>query len=113
MSYELYHGDCLEYMRGMEPGIVDCVVTDPPYGIGKNNIVPFKRTERNSKGRISDDFLWDEVRKPDEVKRAVNISRDAIVFGGNYYTDVLALSRCWIVWDKQNSGNFVKDKQSK
>jgi len=27
----LYQGDCLEYMRGMDAGIVDAVVTDPPY----------------------------------------------------------------------------------
>ena len=29
----LHLGDCLEYMRGMEAGSVDAVVTDPPYGI--------------------------------------------------------------------------------
>ena len=29
----LHLGDCLEYMRGMEVGSVDAVVTDPPYGI--------------------------------------------------------------------------------
>ena len=30
-QYELHLGDCLEYMRGMEAGSVDSVVTDPPY----------------------------------------------------------------------------------
>ena len=30
-KYTLHLGDCLEYMRGMEAGSVDCVVTDPPY----------------------------------------------------------------------------------
>lgn len=29
----LYLGDCLEVMADMEPGSVDAVVTDPPYGI--------------------------------------------------------------------------------
>jgi hypothetical protein len=28
-----YPGDCLEVLRGMEPGSVDAVVTDPPYGV--------------------------------------------------------------------------------
>ena len=28
---ELYLGDCLGYMRGMEAGSVDAVITDPPY----------------------------------------------------------------------------------
>lgn len=33
MKYELHHGDCLEFMRSMEAGSVDAVITDPPYGI--------------------------------------------------------------------------------
>ena len=30
----LYHGDCIEVMRGMVDGCVDAIVTDPPYGLG-------------------------------------------------------------------------------
>ncbi len=30
-NYKLYQGDCLEVMKGMEAGSVDCVITDPPY----------------------------------------------------------------------------------
>jgi site-specific DNA-methyltransferase (adenine-specific) len=30
----LHLGDCLDYMRGMEATSVDCIVADPPYGIG-------------------------------------------------------------------------------
>jgi site-specific DNA-methyltransferase (adenine-specific) len=33
-KYELHLVDCLEYMRGMEAGSVDAVITDPPYGVG-------------------------------------------------------------------------------
>ena len=34
MTYQLHHGDCLEFMRTLPAGSVDAVVTDPPYGVG-------------------------------------------------------------------------------
>jgi DNA modification methylase len=35
IAYKLHEGDCIEYMRQMEAGSVDCVITDPPYGMKK------------------------------------------------------------------------------
>ena len=32
-NYQLFQGDCLSVMAGMEAGSVDAVVTDPPYGL--------------------------------------------------------------------------------
>jgi len=33
MTVELYHGDCLEVMRGMAENSIDTIITDPPYGL--------------------------------------------------------------------------------
>ena len=33
-GWEVRQGDCLALMADMEPGSVDAIVTDPPYGIG-------------------------------------------------------------------------------
>ena len=33
-SATLYRGDCLDVLASMEPGSVDAIVCDPPYGIG-------------------------------------------------------------------------------
>lgn len=31
MTVTLYHGDCLEVLKMLEPGSIDAVITDPPY----------------------------------------------------------------------------------
>lgn len=35
MSYELFHGDCLDVMATMADNSVTAIVTDPPYGLGE------------------------------------------------------------------------------
>ena len=36
MHDQLYHGDNLAIMRGMEAGSVDLIYADPPFGTGKD-----------------------------------------------------------------------------
>lgn len=31
MDYQLFCGDCLDVMKGLEAGSVDAIITDPPY----------------------------------------------------------------------------------
>lgn len=31
-QYELHQGDCLDVMTRLEPGSVDAIICDPPYG---------------------------------------------------------------------------------
>ena len=45
---KLYQGDCLEILPQLEPGSVDAVITDPPYGMNSHNMrnaVAFMDTE--------------------------------------------------------------------
>ncbi|EAX3609509.1 site-specific DNA-methyltransferase, partial [Salmonella enterica] len=32
MSYRLHHGDCLNILPVLQPGSVDLILCDPPYG---------------------------------------------------------------------------------
>ena len=106
--------DVAKLMNGVK---ADMVFTDPPYGIdvvqgkkvggdkpfgkvGGENIV-----KSNTYSSIIGDETTDTARKNYEIVK--EISDNQIIFGGNYFTDFLKPSKCWCVWDKQNTGNFA------
>ena len=106
--------DVAKLMNGVK---ADMVFTDPPYGIdvvqgkkvrgdkpfgkvGGGNIV-----ESNTYSAIIGDDTTNTAKKNFEIVR--EISNNQIIFGGNYFTDFLKPSKCWCVWDKQNTGNFA------
>ena len=102
-------GDCLEVMKELPDKSVDLVVTDPPYGkqwargrfgIGWVKKVNEKRERVNWDKTIPTKIYFDEM---------IRVSKNQIIFGGNYFTEYLSPSNCWIVWDKR--GNFKRGTQ--
>ena len=110
---KLYHGDCLEIMPNLEP--VDLVLTDPPYGIGVacDGFSRAKGDFYNGKwidGKNYGVQTWDDKPPPPEYfNRLLKISKNQIIFGGNYFIEWLKNSSCWIVWDKDNGKNNNAD----
>jgi hypothetical protein len=101
---------------------VNLVVTDPPYGVsivsggsvGGSKPATFKGTiggsvvcEVNQYAPIKGDETTDTAKQNYEITK--DISENQIIFGGNYFTDFLPPSPCWIVWDKQNGANNFAD----
>lgn len=98
----LYCGDCREILPAL--GRVDAVVTDPPYGIGKDGQ---KRTTGGHGGRKAYDFLgWDGDRPDAEMfDLLIKSAEHQIIWGGNYFADLLPPSMKWLVWDKDQRIN--------
>lgn len=108
---KVYNCDCIDLMRAMkQQGIVaDWLIADPPYGInightGFYKAVPTKKhgaakaMQRNYVGLAE----WDNARLPKEYFDLMfEVSKEQIIFGGNYYTDILPQTKSWIVWDKR------------
>ena len=97
---------------------IHLVLTDPPYGIDvvQNNEVggggathfggkKGKHVASSKYFAIKGDDTTDTAR--DNYSIIQGMSDAQIIFGGNYFTDFLPPSRCWVVWDKQNTGNFA------
>lgn len=110
MSEQKYKiGDCLDLMAEYKDNHFDLILTDPPYGIGAyangtmgGGVLAKQSTYTATK--------WDNERIGkeyfDEMQR---VSKNQIIFGGNYYTDYLYPTSCWIVWDKVNGDNYFAD----
>ena len=101
---KLYCGDCQKIIQELEP--VHLVLTDPPYG------TDFDYYSKGRGGCLAKqpDYGkqdWNKIRPNKRVFDIIkNISNHQIIFGGNLFSDFLPPSTSWIVWDKDNTGNF-------
>jgi DNA modification methylase len=103
----IYHGSALTVLDefdGLRTQSFDLLLVDPPYGIdeaaGKN--------KSRSNVAVAQDYgmaTWDARPAHEAIALARRLTRWHIVFGGNYYD--LPPSKCWLVWDKDNTGDFA------
>ena len=102
-------GDCLEFMRKLPDKCVDLVLTDPPYGIGVGkSLAAWKGVRANQHGYTAK--AWDEsIPGKEYFAEMLRVSKHQIIWGGNYFTDRLPNSSCWLVWNKLNGENDFAD----
>jgi hypothetical protein len=83
----------------------DCLLCDPPYGLSEAK----GKNKSRTKLAVAKDYGtsdWDDQPPSDfDLIRLRDLTKWQIIFGGNYF--VLPPSKCWIVWDKVNSGDFA------
>lgn len=93
----LHLGDCREIVPALHH--MDSLVTDPPYGIKKDGQAQSTGVHG---GRKAYDFMgWDAERPAPETFAMLLASADQhIIWGGNYFADLLPPTGKWLVWDK-------------
>lgn len=93
----LYLGDCLEILPTLPK--VDAVITDPPYGIQRDGQKP---STSSHGGRKAYEFLgWDDGRPNKETfDLMLSMADKHLIWGGNYFADMLPPTSKWLVWDK-------------
>ena len=99
----IYHGDCREVLPKLQTA--GLVLTDPPYGIGEHG--GKARTRGDSRpNHVAGN--WDNERPCRGTLDLVR-TRGAVqmIFGGNYFADMLPPSRCWLYWRKLMGGDFA------
>lgn len=100
---QLHNIDCLPFMRQCKDNQYDLAIVDPPYGIG---VAKQNNTKRGKLGSHYKQKDWDNQRPPKEYFDGLQrISKNQIIWGGNYFANLLNASSCWLVWNKKTVGN--------
>jgi len=88
--------DCLEGMKLIPDGSIDCIITDPPYGTTackRDTVIPF-------------DLMWEQL------KRIIKPDGAIVLFGGEPFSSALRMSNVsqyrydWI-WEKDKGANWM------
>jgi len=102
----LYNQDCLPAMRDMPDKAYELAIVDPPYGIGADNVKESITKKTHAHGEIRRKAYsgnWDTSAPIqgyfDELFR---VSKDQIIWGGNYFIESLKCTRCMVMWDKES-----------
>lgn len=95
---KILNADCLDILKQLPDKCVDLILTDPPYGIGNKFTSEYGLQERKSK---RGSFDWnDKIPKKEVFDEIMRVSKNQIIFGGNYFTEFLKPTKAWLVWDK-------------
>jgi len=100
--------DNMELMKRYPDNHFELAIVDPPYGInmdggkigGDNWGKATEYTQKQWDNKAPNKQYFEELKR---------VSKKQIIWGANHFIENIpkANSSCWIVWDKDNSGNFA------
>ena len=88
----------------------DMVFTDPPYGIGIDGQKESKCANPKHNRKAHEFRGWDNTRPDKSVfDYILSLNIPSVIFGGNYFADMLPATRGWIYWSKGQDGLTMSD----
>jgi site-specific DNA-methyltransferase (adenine-specific) len=108
---QITNEDNMQLMARYEDKHFDLAIVDPPYGIGMSKVKSWSNSKLcMAKSNTYKTGNWDNaIPKKEYFEELFRVSKNQIIWGGNYYAHILPASSCWIVWDKENDGTKTAD----
>jgi len=90
--------DNMELMARYPDNYFQLAICDPPYGLGKVLQHTFGKENKLNKQKLKD---WDNsIPSKEYFNELFRVSKNQIIWGGNYFLEHLNSSRGFITWDK-------------
>jgi site-specific DNA-methyltransferase (adenine-specific) len=95
---QITNEDNMELMARYPDNYFDLAIVDPPYGININESIGRRKGEKHSGYKK---VKWDnEIPTKEYFNELFRVSKNQIIWGGNYFLDYLSATPCFIMWDK-------------
>ena len=97
---ELIHGDSLQALKSYGDNHFDWAIVDPPYK---------EETTGLSVGFNRSHFKYETLTKPptkEYIKELFRVSKNQLMWGFNYYMELLPNTDACIIWNKHQNGHF-------
>lgn len=101
-------GNNMDLLRQTDILHYDLAIVDPPYGIDAGKMTMGKGSGNDTKKHNTKN--WDK-NVPDEKYFIMlrKVSKNQIIWGGNYFLDYLRSTKCMVVWDKKDYNSDFAD----
>ena len=107
LDYGFYNMDCMTGMRRFPDKYFDLAIVDPVYGdVSQGGYMTNNRGQHIGTGKANQKGyhagLWKQEKTGnDYFKELFRVSKNQIIWGGNFFVESLPSSQGWVVWDKQ------------
>lgn len=106
-NINFYNIDNMEFMKPKPDNAYELAIVDPPYGMDKSSTHGAGKLKHRALNRM--DTLWDIAPNDSYFGELFRVSKNQIIWGGNYMTKYLNPTSAWLFWDKGTGNNDFAD----